>query len=62
VEGSLRRLKLERIDLLQMRWPAEDGTPLILPGREALEFGNGIGVLRPAGVDPSPRSRPARIS
>ena len=28
VEGSLRRLKLERIDLYQMHWPAEDGTPL----------------------------------
>jgi aryl-alcohol dehydrogenase-like predicted oxidoreductase len=28
VEGSLRRLRLERIDLYQMHWPAEDGTPL----------------------------------
>jgi aryl-alcohol dehydrogenase-like predicted oxidoreductase len=28
IEGSLRRLKLERIDLYQMHWPAEDGTPL----------------------------------
>lgn len=28
VENSLRRLKVERIDLYQMHWPAEDGTPL----------------------------------
>jgi aryl-alcohol dehydrogenase-like predicted oxidoreductase len=28
VEASLRRLRTERIDLYQMPWPAEDGTPL----------------------------------
>src|SRR5438270_9317443 len=28
VEGSLRRLDVERIDLYQMHWPAEDGTAL----------------------------------
>ena len=28
VEGSLRRLDVERIDLYQMHWPAEDGIPL----------------------------------
>ena len=28
IEGSLRRLKVERIDLYQMHWPAEDGTPI----------------------------------
>jgi aryl-alcohol dehydrogenase-like predicted oxidoreductase len=27
-EDSLRRLGVERIDLLQVHWPAEDGTPL----------------------------------
>jgi aryl-alcohol dehydrogenase-like predicted oxidoreductase len=27
VEASLRRLNVERIDLYQMHWPAEDGTP-----------------------------------
>src|SRR4029077_16660399 len=27
-EGSLRRRRVERIDLYQMHWPAEDGTPL----------------------------------
>src|ERR1700761_8441645 len=28
VEASLRRLRVERIDLYPMDWPAEDGTPL----------------------------------
>ncbi|MDB5483432.1 MAG: putative aldo/keto reductase [Caulobacteraceae bacterium] len=28
IEASLRRLKLDRIDLYQMHWPAKDGTPL----------------------------------
>ncbi|MEW5930617.1 MAG: aldo/keto reductase [Gemmatimonadota bacterium] len=28
LEASLRRLDVERIDLYQMHWPAEDGTPL----------------------------------
>jgi aryl-alcohol dehydrogenase-like predicted oxidoreductase len=28
VEASLRRLGLDRIDLYQVHWPAEDGTPL----------------------------------
>ena len=28
VEASLRRLRVERIDLYQMHWPADDGTPL----------------------------------
>jgi aryl-alcohol dehydrogenase-like predicted oxidoreductase len=28
VDASLRRLGVERIDLYQMHWPAEDGTPL----------------------------------
>ncbi len=28
VEASLKRLGVERIDLMQMHWPAEDGTPL----------------------------------
>jgi aryl-alcohol dehydrogenase-like predicted oxidoreductase len=28
VEASLRRLRTERIDLLQVHWPADDGTPI----------------------------------
>jgi aryl-alcohol dehydrogenase-like predicted oxidoreductase len=28
VEASLRRLEVERVDLYQMHWPAEDGTPV----------------------------------
>ncbi|MHB8312162.1 MAG: aldo/keto reductase [Candidatus Dormibacteria bacterium] len=28
LEASLRRLKVERVDLYQMHWPAQDGTPL----------------------------------
>lgn len=28
LENSLRRLKVERVDLYQMHWPAEDGTPV----------------------------------
>ena len=28
IEESLRRLQVERIDLYQMHWPAEDGTPI----------------------------------
>ncbi len=28
VEASLRRLRVDRIDLYQMHWPAEDGTPV----------------------------------
>jgi aryl-alcohol dehydrogenase-like predicted oxidoreductase len=27
-EGSLRRLGVERLDLLQMHWPPDDGTPI----------------------------------
>ena len=28
LEASLRRLRVEQVDLYQMHWPAEDGTPL----------------------------------
>jgi aryl-alcohol dehydrogenase-like predicted oxidoreductase len=28
IEGSLRRLKVERLDLYQIHWPAEDGIPI----------------------------------
>ena len=57
VEASLRRLRVERIDLYQMHWPAEDGTaveeywpPLPCPRRR-----------RPAGRSKrSSRGSPAR--
>ncbi|HTZ69450.1 MAG TPA: aldo/keto reductase [Acetobacteraceae bacterium] len=38
VEASLRRLRVERIDLYQMHWPAEDGTPLETYWRTLLEL------------------------
>ncbi len=28
IDASLRRLRVERIDLMQMHWPSEDGTPI----------------------------------
>jgi len=38
VESSLRRLGVERIDLYQMHWPAEDGTPLEAYWRTLLDL------------------------
>jgi aryl-alcohol dehydrogenase-like predicted oxidoreductase len=38
VEESLRRLKVERIDLYQMHWPAKDGTPLEAYWRTLLDL------------------------
>jgi aryl-alcohol dehydrogenase-like predicted oxidoreductase len=38
LENSLRRLGVERIDLYQMHWPAEDGTPLEEYWRTLLDF------------------------
>jgi aryl-alcohol dehydrogenase-like predicted oxidoreductase len=38
LEGSLRRLKVERIDLYQMHWPPEDGTPLEVHWRTLLDL------------------------
>jgi len=38
IEDSLRRLRLERIDLYQMHWPAEDGTPLAEYWRTLLDL------------------------
>ncbi len=38
IEGSLRRLKVERIDLYQMHWPAEDGTPIEAYWRTLLDL------------------------
>ena len=49
VEGSLRRLKLERIDLYQMHWPAEDGTPLEAYWRTLLDL-KAEGKVRAVGL------------
>ncbi|MGY6272473.1 aldo/keto reductase [Achromobacter denitrificans] len=38
IEGSLRRLGVERIDLYQIHWPAGDGTPLEAYWGELLEL------------------------
>jgi aryl-alcohol dehydrogenase-like predicted oxidoreductase len=38
VEGSLRRLKVERIDLYQMHWPPKDGTPIEAYWRTLLDL------------------------
>jgi aryl-alcohol dehydrogenase-like predicted oxidoreductase len=38
LEGSLRRLGLERIDLYQFHWPEEDGTPLEDSWAEMVRF------------------------
>ena len=49
LEGSLRRLKVERIDLYQMHWPAEDGTPLEAYWRTLLDL-KAEGKVRAVGL------------
>jgi aryl-alcohol dehydrogenase-like predicted oxidoreductase len=49
VEDSLRRLKVERIDLYQMHWPAEDGTPLEAYWRTLLDL-KAEGKVRAVGL------------
>jgi aryl-alcohol dehydrogenase-like predicted oxidoreductase len=49
VEASLRRLAVERIDLYQMHWPAEDGTPLEQYWRALLDL-KAEGKLRAVGL------------
>jgi aryl-alcohol dehydrogenase-like predicted oxidoreductase len=49
VEASLRRLGVERIDLFQMHWPAEDGTPIEQYWRTLLELKR-EGKLRAVGL------------
>lgn len=49
VEASLRRLGAERIDLYQMHWPAEDGTPLEEYWRTFTEL-RAEGKIRAAGL------------
>ena len=58
VEASLRRLGVERIDLYQMHWPAEDGTPdRGLLAHAAGPEGRGQGA---GGRPLQPQRRPAR--
>ncbi|HVR72123.1 MAG TPA: aldo/keto reductase [Vicinamibacteria bacterium] len=49
VEASLRRLGLERIDLYQMHWPAEDGTPIEQYWRTLLDL-KAEGKVRAVGL------------
>jgi aryl-alcohol dehydrogenase-like predicted oxidoreductase len=49
VEASLRRLGVERIDLYQMHWPAEDGTPLAEYWQTLLDL-RAEGKIRAAGL------------
>ena len=49
VEASLRRLDVERIDLYQMHWPAEDGTPIGQYWRTLLDL-TAEGKLRAVGL------------
>jgi len=49
VEASLRRLGVERIDLYQMHWPAEDGTPVEKYWRTLLDL-TAEGKLRAVGL------------
>lgn len=49
VEASLRRLRVERIDLYQMHWPADDGTPLEVYWQTLLDF-KAQGKVRAVGL------------
>ncbi len=49
VEASLKRLQVERIDLYQMHWPAEDGTPLEEYWRTLLDL-KAAGKVRAVGL------------
>ena len=49
VEASLKRLGVERIDLYQMHWPAEDGTPIEAYWRTLLDL-KAEGKVRAVGL------------
>ena len=49
VEASLKRLQVERIDLYQMHWPAEDGTPLEVYWQTLLDL-TAAGKIRAVGL------------
>jgi len=56
VEDSLRRLGVERVDLYQMHWPAEDGTPLEEYWHTLLDL-RAEGKIRAAGLSNHDLSR-----
>ncbi len=49
VEASLQRLKVEQIDLYQMHWPADDGTPLEVYWQALLDL-KAAGKIRAVGL------------
>jgi aryl-alcohol dehydrogenase-like predicted oxidoreductase len=49
VEASLRRLGVERIDLYQMHWPAQDGTPIEVYWQALLDL-KAAGKVRAVGL------------
>jgi aryl-alcohol dehydrogenase-like predicted oxidoreductase len=49
LDASLRRLHVERIDLYQLHWPAEDGTPLNVYWQTMLDF-KAEGKVRAVGL------------
>ena len=49
LEGSLERLGVERIDLYQMHWPPQDGTPIEVYWQALLDF-KAEGKIRAAGL------------
>jgi aryl-alcohol dehydrogenase-like predicted oxidoreductase len=49
IEGSLRRLKVEQIDLYQMHWPPQDGTPIEAYWQTLLDLKQ-AGKLRAVGL------------
>ncbi|MEA2782544.1 MAG: hypothetical protein QOK29_4088 [Rhodospirillaceae bacterium] len=59
LEASLRRLQVERIDLYQMHWPANDGTPLEEYWQTLLEFKR-EGKVRAVGLSNHDRSQLSR--
>ncbi|MGO9341716.1 MAG: aldo/keto reductase [Acidimicrobiales bacterium] len=49
IEASLRRLKLDHIDLYQVHWPPDDGTPIEAYWATMMAFKN-EGLIRAAGL------------
>jgi 2,5-diketo-D-gluconate reductase B len=53
-EGSLRRLGLDRVDLLLLHWPPPDGDGVLEPALEELRRLRGEGLVREIGVSNFP--------